>query len=110
MDGRCIHTKAARSSNRIPHRQIDQHAFAQPQIAYQQARHPQRLHDRSDDDRAGGIPSRVEQRTEFFTRQPSLPQHFMKQPFWNVAFVLMADPDAQDRAIGQELPPRFMFF
>jgi len=52
----------------------------------------------------------MKQRTEFFQRQPCLPKHFMKQPFWNVALVLMADPDSQNRSVRKELSPSFVFF
>lgn len=34
----------------------------------------------------------------------------MKQPLGNVALVLMADPDAQNRPVRQELSPGFVLF
>ena len=53
---------------------------------------------------------RIEQRPKFFEGQPRLPKHFVKQPFGNVALVLVADPDSQDRPVRQELSPGFVLF
>jgi hypothetical protein len=56
------------------------------------------------------VPSRIEQYAKFVERQPRLPEHFVKQPLGNIALVLVADPDSQNRSIRQELPPGFVFF
>jgi hypothetical protein len=53
---------------------------------------------------------RVEQRPKFFEGQPRLPEHLVKQPFGNVALVLVADPNSQDRPVRQELSPGFVLF
>jgi hypothetical protein len=53
---------------------------------------------------------RIEQRPKFFERQPRLSEHFVKQPFGNVALVLVADPNSQDRPVRQELSLGFVLF
>jgi hypothetical protein len=58
----------------------------------------------------GLLQLRVEQSAKFFERQTCLSEHFMKQPLGNVALVLVADPNSQNRAIGQELSPGFVLF
>ncbi len=58
---------------------------------------------------ATGLVSVSQQGPKFLCRQSCLSQHFVEQPPGDVAFVLVADTDAQDGTVRQDSSPGLVF-